>query len=211
MHNRPKEFGGLRRLMGGMRQDAPDEALAGMAAGGDRSAFAVLLDRHYDRIYRIGYRFLGDRADAEDLTQDICVGLAQAIRSYRGKAKFSTWLYQVVVNRARDALRRRRRQRSLRENFAEVEALRRGDQADRERRTGWLIEALDQLRDDLRETAILVVIEGLSHREAGEVLGVREATVSWRLAEVRKALSDLVEVREPSVGLPPDPTPEANT
>ena len=83
-----------------------DATLVRRARGGDRGAFAALVERHYERIHRLGARVLGDGGEAEDLAQDVCAGLAARLGSYRGDSLFSTWLYRVVVNAARDALRR---------------------------------------------------------------------------------------------------------
>ena len=84
-----------------------DGGLARRAAAGDREAFGALLERHYDRIYRIGARVLGDADEAADLAQDVCVALPARLASWRGESRFTTWLYRVVVNAARDALRRK--------------------------------------------------------------------------------------------------------
>jgi RNA polymerase sigma-70 factor (ECF subfamily) len=73
-------------------------------------------------------------------------------------------------------------------DFAEVDALRRAGDAARAAEAEWLRGALAGLRQDLRETAILVLDQELTHAQAGEVLGISENTVSWRLHEVRKAL-----------------------
>ena len=83
-----------------------DEAvLARRAAAGDRDAFAALVERHYDRIFRVGARILGDGDEAADLAQDVCAGLAAKLPSWRGEARSTTWLHSVVVNGARDAWR----------------------------------------------------------------------------------------------------------
>ena len=171
-----------------MLHERADERLALSTANGDREAFGELLERHYGRILGLGTRFLGDRAEAEDLAQDICVGLARKIRSFRGEARFATWLYRVVLNAARDAKRRRATRGAAHQGFAEVDALRRAGNAARADKAEWLRAALDGLKQDLREAAILVLDQELTHAEAGAVLGISENTVSWRLHEVRKAL-----------------------
>ena len=84
-----------------------DGALARRAAAGDREAFAALLECHYHRIFRIGARVLGDADEAADLAQDVCVALPARLASWRGESRFTTWLYRVVMNAARDALRRK--------------------------------------------------------------------------------------------------------
>ena len=168
-----------------------DEALVGRACAGDREAFAMLIGRHYDRIYRLCSRMLNDAATAEDVAQDVCVGLVGKLGSFRGGSRFSTWLYRVVVNAALDAKRRDvTRQRSER-NYAEISAAARAEQAAQVEQSTWLRQTLRRLPDDLRATVILVLDEGLQHGEAGAVLGVSEATVSWRMHQVRKHLRAL--------------------
>ena len=88
--------------------ECTDEALVELACAGDREAFSALVERHYDRIYRVGARVLNDAAAAEDLAQEVCIGLVGKLASFRGSSRFSTWLYRVVVNAALDAMRRRR-------------------------------------------------------------------------------------------------------
>ena len=174
--------------MGEMLQERADEGLALSAAGGDREAFGMLIERHYGLVFRVAHRLLGNRVEAEDLAQDVCIGLASKIRSFRGEAKFTTWLYQVVLNAGRDAMRRQGTRTRAQQDFAEAEALRRAGEAERAAEAEWLRQAMAGLKPDLRETAILVLDLGLSHAEAGEVLGIGETTVSWRLHELRKAL-----------------------
>ena len=86
--------------------DTEDARLVADAVAGDRAAFAALVTRHYDRIFRVAWRILGNRAEAEDLAQDVCATLGRRIRSFRGEAAFTTWLHRLVVNAARDRLRR---------------------------------------------------------------------------------------------------------
>ena len=171
--------------------DKRDGTLARRAAAGDRDAFAELLERHYDRIYRIGARVLGDADEAADLAQDVCVALPARLATWRAESRFSTWLYRVVVNAARDALRRKAARRRGERSFAETEALLRAGDAGHACEASWLRRVLGELPEDLRLTVFLVVEEELKHAEAGAVLGVSESTVSWRMHEVRKRLRAL--------------------
>ena len=165
-----------------------DEELVRRARAGDREAFGLLIERHYERIFRVGARVLNDAAAAEDLAQEVCIGLVAKLASFRGGSRFTTWLYRVVVNAARDALRRDgTRQRSERD-YAETTAMARADQAAQEEQSTWLRQTLRRLPESLRVTVVLVLDEGLQHAEAGDVLGVSEATVSWRMHEVRRHL-----------------------
>jgi RNA polymerase sigma-70 factor (ECF subfamily) len=176
-----------------MDVEQDDEALAQRAGHGDREAFQLLLERHYGLIYRLAFRFTANQADAEDLAQDICASLARKIKSFQGNSRFTTWLYRVSVNACKDALRSMARAHQLEENYAEARAMALADDADDKLQTVWLFEALEGLTDDLRETAILVLAEDLSHAEAGDVLQVKEGTVSWRMSEVRKQLKQQVQ------------------
>ena len=85
-----------------MRMMTSDEALARAAASGDRDAFATLLTRHYDRMFRLAFRLTGRAGAAEDLVKDICAALPAKFASFRGDAKFTTWLYRVIFNAAED-------------------------------------------------------------------------------------------------------------
>jgi len=168
-----------------------DNELAKRAGAGDAEAFQVLIERHYDLIYRVAYRLTGTREDGEDIAQDICCALPVKLKSFRARSQLTTWLYRVTVNAARDHLRRRSRQRRLDDDHAELAALSAADAADSGDRVEWLHEALDRLGTDLRETAIVVLGEDLTHAEAGKVLGIKESTVSWRMHEIRKQLKSL--------------------
>lgn len=164
-----------------------------MAGEGDGQAFGLLLERHYDRIFRIALRFTGLREDAEDVAQDVCISLASKLKSFRGEASFTTWLYRVVVNRVRDVQRKQITSERFHQEFVEVDELRRGEAKAQSKELEWLSETLGALNEDLRETAILVVAEGLSHAEAGDILGVKESTVSWRMHELKKQLREIAE------------------
>jgi len=168
-----------------------DNALAQRAGDGDQAAFQALLERHYDRILRIAMRFVRNRELAEDLAQDVCVSLVTKLKSWRQDASFTTWLYQVVLNRVRDFKRKEATANRVLDEYIELEALRCGEETEAQKQISWLYEMLEQLSDDLRETAILVVGEGMNHVQAGEILGVKESTISWRMSELKKALRQL--------------------
>jgi RNA polymerase sigma-70 factor (ECF subfamily) len=171
-----------------MLKPTDDSVLAAEALRGDRDAFRRLIERHYDTIYRIAYRYLGSAADAEDIAQDVCIALANKLGQFKGRSKFTTWLYTVVINACRDFSRRRKSSQGLMERYGVQRAMDEADQADDEKRAAWLQEALAGLEPNLRETVLLVVGEEMSHAEAAEVLGCAESTVSWRMHTVKKLL-----------------------
>jgi RNA polymerase sigma-70 factor (ECF subfamily) len=168
-----------------------DLDLAQRAKDGDRDAFRHLLERYYDTFYRVAYRFFGNRAEAEDVAQEIAMTLADRIGSFRGESRLSTWLYRVSVNACRDHARRQQRFRALQGNYMAFTDHRDADWADSEDKVNWLYHALDGLHPALKETALLVLAEDMSHAEAGEVLGIAESTVSWRMHEAKKQLKKM--------------------
>ena len=86
----------------------PDLSLVAAAAAGDRPAFETLLRKHYDRIHGLAWQLTGIRADADDVAQEVCCALVEKIGSFRGEAKFITWLCGITVNACQDFRRRRR-------------------------------------------------------------------------------------------------------
>ena len=171
-----------------MLMDTSDETLALAAAGGDRGAFASLLERHYDRVHGLAWRLTGSRADAQDLAQDICAALPAKLRNWRGEARFSTWLYRVVVNAVHDMRRRQATRARASDGWGDWEIARQ-DEIEAERAAqDWLAEAMTRLSPELRDTVALVLGEEMTQAEAGVVLGLSEGTIAWRMSEVKKRL-----------------------
>src|SRR5688500_15903935 len=100
------------------RGDDPDAGLVAAATAGDRAAFAELLRRHYDRIHGLAWQLTGSRADADDIAQEVCCTLVEKVASFRGEARFGTWLCGIAVNACRDLRRRRRSFSGLTEKLA---------------------------------------------------------------------------------------------
>ncbi len=168
--------------------DESDETLATAAANGDRAAFGTLLERHYDRLFAFAFRLTGARDQAEDLTQDICAALPAKLRSFRGEARFTTWLYRVAVNAAHDRRRRMAAYRRASAGWGDWEINRRATLEEARESRNWLQAAMRSLPDELRDTVALVLGEGVTQAEAAQVLGISEGTVAWRMSEVKKRL-----------------------
>ena len=171
--------------------DTSDENLACAASSGDRAAFATLIGRHYDRIYGLAYRLSGSRADAEDLTQDLCAALPRKLQNWRGDAKFSTWLYRVVVNANHDHRRRQATRNKAAEGWGDWEMARQDEIQTEQAALDWLAKAMTALAPELRDTTALVLGEEMTQAEAAQVLGVSEGTIAWRMSEVKKRLRAL--------------------
>lgn len=170
----------------------PDMSLALLAARGDREAFGQLVERHYDYIFRIACKWSGKKSDAEDIAQDVCIKLATAIRSFDGRAAFTSWLYKVTLNAVRDMQRARSRRGKHIDRYAEVapdEEL-----PDQEDSTAMkeIWAAVRQLPEQQRDAVLLVYAEDMSHAQAGEIMGCKETTVSWHIHEAKKTLRGLL-------------------
>jgi RNA polymerase sigma-70 factor, ECF subfamily len=168
-----------------------DEVLAEKARDGCRVSFAALIERHYDRIYRLAWRITGAQAQAEDIAQDVCVKLAASIRAFRGEAAFSTWVWRITLTTATDWQRAARRVTVL--EPGRVVALmdagsERAPSPEDEVIAAELWTAVRALPGQQREAVLLVYGEGMSHADAAGVMGCREKTVSWHLHEAKKRL-----------------------
>jgi len=169
-----------------------DETLIARAIGGDRRAFGQLVERHYDFIFRTACKWCGKVSDAEDVAQDVCVKLASVLKSFDGRSAFTSWLYRVTLNAVRDMQRARTRRGRNVDRYAEVapdEYL--PDQED-SAAAKELWDAVRRLPDQQRDAVLLIYAEGMSHAEAGVIMGCKEATVSWHVHEAKKTLRGLL-------------------
>ena len=176
-----------------MRMDVSDEDLALAAATGDRAAFAALLERTYDRLFALAFRLTGDRAEAEDLTQDVCIALPRKLAGCRGDARFSTWVYRVLGNAAHDRRRRAATRAKASAGWGDWEVSRLAANNEATENEAWLHDAMAALPDDLRDTLALTLDDAVTQAEAAEVLGVSEGTIAWRISEVKKRLRAIAE------------------
>lgn len=170
-----------------------DRHLVERAARGDRIAFEILLRQHYELMHRVAWRLTGSRTDAQDIAQEVCCTLVEKIGSFKGEAKFTTWLIGIVRNACHDHRRRGSALTRLRRHLSVVAGLQHPPDGRDLYRRSWLASELAQLEPVLRETVVLVVGEGLTHAEAALALGVAESTVSGRIHEARRRVKPAKE------------------
>ena len=166
----------------------PDAELLKAAVAGDRAAMDALLRRHYDRIHGLAWQLTGSRADADDVAQDVCCTLVAKIGAFRGDARFTTWLCRIVFNAVRDLRRRRRSLGGLVDRLAMIAGLAPQQDGRDLHDVMWVRSAVARLKPAYRDTVVLVAGQQLNHAEAAEILGVAEATISWRMHEARRLL-----------------------
>jgi RNA polymerase sigma factor (sigma-70 family) len=164
-----------------------EQSLIRKAQAGDSVSFAELLDLHYDTIYRFAWKWCGHEANAEDIAQLACIKLASSLRQFRFQSAFTSWLYRLVITSAQDWQRSQARHEH--DEMPEVETTGESSPAEDGIYLSQVLEQLNELGEGMKEAALLVHAEGLSHAEAGVILGVSESTISWRLHTIRKHLS----------------------
>ena len=177
-----------------------DRELVDAAREGDADAFGALMRRHQKRIYRLALHLLRDAAEAEDATQETFVRAYGALDRFDGRSEAFTWIYRIAVNLSLNVIRARRPSRTrvssddprLEGVLIEGSANPLGESENRELGRV-LCEGMDALTDTLRTTLILVGVDGLSHAQAGEVLGCPEGTVKSRIYHAKKALKEILE------------------
>lgn len=169
--------------------------LAARVSKGDDAAFRVIVDQTRAPLYRLAARLSGDLGEAEDALQEAYVDAYRALREGRwdGRSKVETWLYRIVTNASIDALRRRREGagREAREPRFDGLVAAEARVALRE-----LDAMLAGVAPQDRAALVLVAVEGLSAKAAGEALGCSEGAVEQRLVRARAALRTKQEHEE---------------
>lgn len=164
-----------------------DGELVRKARAGDAGAFEMLINRHYERMYAIAFKWTRNPADAQDVTQTACINMARGIRKLLDERTFTTWLYRVVVNAAKDSFRQNKRTEALSENN---ELVSQGQNPEEALYTRQMLDEIYKLPEKEKDSILLVFGEGLSHAEAAKVLGCAETTISWRIHKAREFLSE---------------------
>jgi RNA polymerase sigma-70 factor (ECF subfamily) len=177
---------------------ADQRTLVDAARGGDRGAFDELVRRSYRETYTLALRLVGDPDDARDVTQESYLRAYRGLKSFRGDAQFTTWLYRITANRAATHLRRRIRHRHdpLTDDVWVAESSDRTPaQIELRHELG---RALNALPPKLRAVVVLRDVYGLPHAEIARELKISESAAKVRLHRARKKLrGDLFSLGEP--------------
>ena len=176
------------------------EDLMAQAAGGDDYAFEILVQRHQASILNLIYRFVGNRTEAKDLAQEVFVRVWQAARSYKPKAKFSTWIYRIAVNLCLNELKSFKRKRLIplgTEERLDSEYPTPSDVSQSpedllvaKERSRQISEALQSLPENQRMALILKRYDNLSYNEIGRVMGCSVSAVESLLVRAKKNLQE---------------------
>ena len=182
----------------GHRGADEDSELVSRAQAGDRLAFEELVRRHADRLHAVVVRLVADRHEAEEVTQEAFLRAWRGIASFKGEARFFTWLYRIGVNEARRRAQRRipdDNVASLDEHGVDPADPRPAPDRHAEHRDlrAALERAVRALDPDYRAPLILRDVEGLSTAEAAAIMGLSEAAFKSRLHRARLAVRNAIE------------------
>lgn len=185
-----------------MTAEASDADLARSAAGGDDKAFAVLVRRHKEPLYRLLRRYTGDSEDAYEAVHEAFIAAWSAMKRYDPNRSFGAWLRTIAINKVRDRGRRMLVRRALfgSRDLDDAEVLETADptpsaeqdvlQDEQARR---LDRFVSRLPAALKEALILTAFEGYSQQETAQMLGVSVKTIETRVYRARKLLIDQLD------------------
>ena len=171
-------------------------------AKGDDDAFEILVNRHQTSVLNLIYRFIGDRTQAKDLAQEVFLRVWQAAKSYKPKAKFTTWIYRITANLCLNELKSSRRKKWL--HFTVLMRIMRipvgGDFPDSspspedlllaKERSRQISDALQSLPDNQRMALILKRYDDLSYQEIAQILGCSVSAVESLLVRAKRTLQE---------------------
>lgn len=192
----------------GFAFEVSDEDLVRRFREGDRHAFSHIVRRYQDRVYGLCLRWLGDKALAEEVAQDVFIALYKSMDRFRGEAAFSTWVYRIAVNHCKN--KRLYRQRRAWDRHEPLEGTPRDDGPERqipaptadtddrtfrEEASDLVRNALESLGEEHRQVVILRDIEDMDYEEIAETLELPRGTVKSRLHRARAELARILRNR----------------
>lgn len=165
---------------------------------GNINAFSHIVDRHKNKAFNLAFRICGNFQEAEELTQDSFLKAFRAIKSFRMKSSFSTWLYRIVYNTAISYIRIKKRGILSLEDFPADATDFIGnnaseEEAEREYRNSLVNFALQKINDDERALITLYYYEDMNTDEIAEVTGISKSNIKVKLFRARQKMQEIIE------------------
>ncbi|MDQ6829205.1 MAG: sigma-70 family RNA polymerase sigma factor [Gemmatimonadota bacterium] len=183
-----------------------DSELVGAFLTGEERAFGEIVERYQTRLLNFIYRTIGDRERGEDLVQEVFIRVYRHLHRFDRTKKFSTWIYTIASNLAKNELRNRSRNplvffQTIKKNWQEddrplqfEDTTARPDDLYRKRHLRSLVEAsVEQLPEHHRQVFVLRELEGKSYEEIAEITGCNLGTVKSRLNRARNSFAAIIE------------------
>lgn len=157
---------------------------------GDQEAHFRLYKLYARSMYNVGYRITRSEEEAEDVLQEAFISAFRNLESYRGESSFGAWLKRIVVNKAINALKRRKMELLPEDEHFDVTEPEPADE-------GWpglsverVRQAIEQLPDGYRSVLSLYLLEGYDHQEIAEIMGITESTSKSQLNRAKNKLRE---------------------
>jgi len=189
-----------------MDKEISSEDLMARIANGDDDAFEILVNRHQTSVLNLIYRFMGDRAQAKDLAQEVFIRVWQAAKTYKPEAKFTTWIYRITANLCFNELKSSRRKKwfsfhqsedsgntieeTLSDNAPSPE-----DLLLEKERSRQISNALQSLPDNQRMALVMKRYDELSYQEIAQILGCSVSAVESLLVRAKRTLQEKLKNR----------------
>ncbi|MGI6663923.1 MAG: sigma-70 family RNA polymerase sigma factor [Christensenellaceae bacterium] len=183
-----------------------EKALIKKAQEGEIEAFETLMQNYQGKIFALALRMTRNPEDAYDVAQESMIKIYRAIKKFKGKSAFGTWVYAITRNAALDYLRKRSRKTSHEQELPEYADLQLATeesslpeaQAEQRETRDYLLKLIDELPEVQKRAIILREIDGYSYEEIAEILQISLGTVKSRLFRAREALRDKITERKAS-------------
>jgi RNA polymerase sigma-70 factor (ECF subfamily) len=171
-----------------------DSSLVGSSQAENRAAFARLIDRHYKGIYRFAYHYTANHSDADEICQETFLRAFANMSKLKDASRFKGWIFTIASNILKKRAKRIGREKAIIANDRDAFEARAACGQDAgpfaalcaKEKTMIVRERLQEMPDQMRLTAILILMQGLSQKEAAVILGRSEASVSRDLDMARK-------------------------
>jgi RNA polymerase sigma-70 factor (ECF subfamily) len=187
----------------------PERLLIARLIERDEQAFSEIVRLYGDKVFGLIYRMLGNRQEAEDVAQDVFITVFKTIESFRGEAKFSTWLLRIAANHAKNRIKHLARRPTEGVDPEDVSQVRASvdrpappvqariegpdtmlEAAQTER---LMQESIANLPEDQRLLVVLRDVEEMSYQEIEEITGLPEGTIKSRLHRARMAIKEWLD------------------
>ncbi|MBQ1435092.1 MAG: sigma-70 family RNA polymerase sigma factor [Clostridia bacterium] len=181
-----------------LNPEADEISIIKQVLGGDADAFEHIVKKYEKKVYNLALRYLKNRDDALDLSQEVFIQVYNNLAQFRGDSQFSTWIYRVTYNKCVDMLRKTQKLRrnvvmsTDDENFFETRDRRASIEEDYEGRETLVtvMKIIDTLPSEQRDVVILRYIKDLSYSQIADVLELAEGTVKSRLNRARLKIKE---------------------
>jgi RNA polymerase sigma-70 factor, ECF subfamily len=169
-----------------------DMELVNLAINGDERSYSHLIEKYYQFVYNLSFKWCRIKEDAEEITQEVFIKLSRKLITFNHDSSFRTWLYRITINTAKDYSRKNCTKQIYESAFLEEQSNENaGIPSSETTEANRVYDALDKLPDKQKAAMMLVFAEGLNHKEAAKILNCSETTVSWRIHQARKRLNKI--------------------